>query len=81
MVWRYFRQCVDLDENGEQGNELGQIKAHQVLQNLDRTKTHNDFQAELRTLDIDGNGKVSLIEFLCLHFGSNWRELGTLTET
>lgn len=76
VVWSYFRQCCELDERGEEGNELEQIKAHQVLQNLGRTKTHNDFLAELSTLDIDQNGKVSLTEFLCLHYGVDWRGLG-----
>ena len=46
-----------------------------VLEKLGKTQTHLDFKMIMKQVDIDYNGKVSLIEFLCLHFNVEWQSV------
>lgn len=63
--------CVDSDT----GNELDEIKAHKLLECFGITKTHLDLRNLLKTIDIDKNGKVSLVELLVMQFKVDWKEL------
>lgn len=76
IVWQYNLLCEELDDKGEEGNELDDIKAHQVIEKLGNAKTHMDFKELMKTIDLDYNGKVSMTEFLVLHFNVDWKTLG-----
>ena len=78
IVWQYNLLCEQLDDKGEEGNELDDIKAHQVIEKLGNAKTHYDFKELMKKIDLDYNGKVSMTEFLVLHFDVKWEVLGTL---
>ena len=63
-VWTYVAKCVELDRRGEEGNELDEFQAHQLLEKLETALTVKDMRKVLTAADVDFNKYVSLCEFL-----------------
>lgn len=68
-IWDYTQKAIELDEaKGKDGNELDEFQAHRHLEAFDNTMTVIRMRQELREIDQDNNGKMSIIEFLAHHF-------------
>lgn len=59
-----LEKFVDLDPNGKEGKELDEFNAHRILEMHDQTLSAIKMREALRTIDLDSNNKMALIEFL-----------------
>jgi chromosome segregation ATPase len=70
--------CQDftkLDEaKGADGNELNEFDSHRLLERFDETLTVIKMREALRVIDVDANGKMSLLEYLL------WRYKKSVTQ-
>jgi len=73
IVWNYFRMCVELDPNGEEGKELDEVLAHRLLEKLEKALTVVEMREVMRKVDVDFNKYVSLLEFCVYKFKADWR--------
>uniref|UniRef100_A0A7S2RY24 TolA protein n=1 Tax=Mucochytrium quahogii TaxID=96639 RepID=A0A7S2RY24_9STRA len=74
-VWTFAQKCEQLDPKGEQGNELDELKAHILIEQIEGAVTVANMRQALRKVDIDFNKMVSLTEFLVFKYNVSWQEL------
>ncbi|CAK8991024.1 Phosphatidylinositol 4-phosphate 5-kinase its3 (1-phosphatidylinositol 4-phosphate kinase) (Diphosphoinositide kinase) (PIP5K) (PtdIns(4)P-5-kinase) [Durusdinium trenchii] len=74
-IWMFHNKCVELDPKGAEGNELDELKAHILIEQLEGAVTVTKMREALREVDVDFNGKVSLTEFLCFKYKVQWEVL------
>jgi len=69
FVWTIAHTFISLDPKKAEGNELDEFLAHKFLETLGETLTVVKLREELRKIDLDANGKMALLEFLCFKYG------------
>jgi len=52
----------------KEGNELDEFNSHKFLETLGETKTVIQLREQLRKIDLDANGKMALLEYLCFKY-------------
>eukprot|EP00013_Stygamoeba_regulata_P029482 CAMPEP_0177645824 /NCGR_PEP_ID=MMETSP0447-20121125/9453_1 /TAXON_ID=0 /ORGANISM="Stygamoeba regulata, Strain BSH-02190019" /LENGTH=363 /DNA_ID=CAMNT_0019148329 /DNA_START=81 /DNA_END=1172 /DNA_ORIENTATION=- len=72
-IWNWTREFVRLENlstnpRGEEGNELDQFWSAKFLEDNDVAMTQNARKEALRSIDVDHNGRMSLIEYLIWKF-------------
>jgi len=68
-VWKYTNRFIELDEfKKKHGCELDEFKAHKFLESWGETLTVIELRAKLRQIDLDANGKMALLEYLCFRY-------------
>lgn len=75
LVWTICHKFIEI-ENGEpkrygkrrneitEGDSIPEIKAHELLEKLGETLTVMEFRKQFKELDLDGNKRMSLSEYL-----------------
>ena len=77
-VWDMYHQMVKLDkENGKDGNELDEHKAHIFLEKTTGAITVKKMREVLREVDVDFNSMVSLTEALIYSYKIDYKYLVT----
>jgi len=67
-IWKYTQKFIELDDRKAGGNELDEFQAHKFLESLGETLTVMALRDKLRKIDLDANGKMALLEYLCFRF-------------
>ncbi|MES1915247.1 MAG: hypothetical protein MHM6MM_007223 [Cercozoa sp. M6MM] len=68
QVYEYASKFVELDDAGEDGNELDEFESHRFLELTDGAITVLALRNKLRDIDLDFNGKMALTEFLVFRY-------------
>lgn len=68
MVWEYSRGFQDLDARKDEGCELDEFYSHKFLENFGEPMTALELRNKLRTIDINNDHHMSLLEFLLNRF-------------
>ena len=74
-VWDFMQKAIEIDPKGADGNELGEMHAHRLLEAFDATLTVKKMREELAKIDVDFNKQMSLTEFLIHKYGVSWHML------
>lgn len=68
-IWDITQKFIELDEAKKaDGNELDEFNSHRLLEKFDETLTVIKMREALRVIDVDANGKMSLLEYLLWKF-------------
>jgi len=68
-IWKFATRFIALDEKQKKnGCELEEFLAHKFLESLGETLTIVELRAKLRKIDLDANGKMALLEYLCFRY-------------
>jgi len=71
-VWEWTHMFIEIDsEHKEEGINLDEFQAHRFVEKLGRTMTVVEFREHMKKLDLNFDKKVSIIEYLCFHFGTS----------
>lgn len=77
-VWDMYNQMVKLDtDNGKEGNELDEHRAHIFLEKTTGAITVKKMREVLREVDVDFNSMVSLTEALIYSYKIDYKYLVT----
>lgn len=84
-VWKYAHKFYEIQmgrrkyygatsknnpkEDSKEGKSLDQFQAHRFLESVGETKTASALRAELKTIDVDKNNKMSITEYLLFKYG------------
>ena len=72
-IWAIVHKAITLDS--EDGNELDEWKAHQLLESFGCTLTVEKMRAVLKDIDLDFNKMMSLTEYFIFKFEVDWKVL------
>jgi len=72
-VWKCTNKFMELDK--KDGNELDEFLAHKFLETLGETLTVIALRERLRKIDLDANGKMALLEYLCFKYNRTVQEV------
>ena len=75
QVYRWTCGFNELAPQGKEGSELDEFCAHKFLEHFGQTMTVLELRKTLREIDINKDGKMSMIEFLVFHFKTEVSEL------
>jgi len=75
-IWKWVELFSQLDE-GKKGDgcELDEFWSHKFLESLGQTMTVIEMREKFRTIDVDFNKRMSLIEYLAYHFKKSIQEV------
>jgi len=69
LIWGFANTFVTLDiERGKEGNDLDEFNTHRFLEKYGETRTIREMRDELRSIDIDFNKRIALIEYLLFRY-------------
>lgn len=68
-IWEYTQKCIQLDTRKGEGNELDEFWSHKFLESFGETLTILQLREQLKKIDLDVNGKMALLEYLCFKYG------------
>jgi len=68
LIWSYTQKCIELDTKKGEGNELDEFWSHKFLESFGETLTVLALREKLKKIDLDANGKMGLLEYLCFRF-------------
>jgi hypothetical protein len=75
-IWAIVNKAVTLDKKkGEEGCELDEWEAHQLLESFGCTLTVEKMRAVLKDIDLDFNKMMSLTEYFIFKFEVDWKVL------
>ncbi len=75
-VWKWVELFGQLDqEKKAEGCELDEFWSHKFLESLGETMTVIEMREKFRTIDVDFNKRMSLIEFLSFRFKKSIQEV------
>jgi len=74
-VWNFTNGFITLDSRKKQGNELDEFWSHKFLESLGETLTVIQLREKLRKIDLDANGKMSLLEYLMFKYSKTISEV------
>ena len=75
-IWAIVNKAVTLDKKkGEEGCELDEWEAHQLLESFGCTLTVEKMRAVLKDIDLDFNKMMSLTEYFIFKFEVDWKTL------
>jgi len=72
-VWKYTHKFIELDK--KEGNELDDFLAHKFLESTGQTLTVIALRETLRKIDLDANGKMALLEYLCFKYNKTVQDV------
>eukprot|EP01118_Nematostelium_gracile_P006061 TRINITY_DN1941_c0_g1_i1.p1 TRINITY_DN1941_c0_g1~~TRINITY_DN1941_c0_g1_i1.p1 ORF type:complete len:251 (-),score=80.84 TRINITY_DN1941_c0_g1_i1:11-763(-) len=76
IIWKYCVKIVELDtQKGKNGCDLDEFSAHRFLEQSGETKRVVELRESLRSLDLDNNKRMALIEFLLFRYKQTIKEL------
>jgi chromosome segregation ATPase len=68
-IWKYTAKFIELDTKSKKaGCELDEFMAHKFLESLGETLTVLALRDKLRKIDLDANGRMALLEYLCFRY-------------
>lgn len=67
-IWSYSQKFIELDVKKGEGNELDEFWSHKFLESFGETLTVLALREKLKKIDLDANGKMALLEYLCFRF-------------
>jgi len=67
-IWKFTHKFIELDTRKKAGNELDEFWSHKFLESLGETLTVIQLREKLRKIDLDANGKMALLEYLCFKY-------------
>lgn len=67
-IWEYTQKCISLDTRKAEGNELDEFWSHKFLESFGETLTILQLREQLKKIDLDANGKMGLLEYLCFKY-------------
>jgi len=68
-IWKFANKFIELDQaKKKEGNELDEFLSHKFLESLGETLTVIALREKLRKIDLDANGKMALMEYLCFKY-------------
>jgi len=70
-IWKCAQKFIELDSKKKEGNELDEFWSHKFLESLGETLTVIQLRDKLRKIDLDANGKMALLEYLCFKYEKN----------
>jgi len=70
-----LRSLLSLKKNKKNGNELDEFLSHKFLESLGETLTVIALREKLRKIDLDMNGKMALLEYLCFRYSKEVRDV------
>jgi len=68
QIWTYTQKFIELDPKKASGNELDEFWSHKFLESFGETLTVLALREQLKKIDLDVNGKMALLEYLCFRF-------------
>jgi len=75
-VWKWVELFGQLDQDKKaEGCELDEFWSHKFLESLGETMTVIEMREKFRTIDVDFNKRMSLIEFLAFRFKKSIQEV------
>jgi len=74
-IWKYTDRFIALDEKKKEGNELDEFFSHKFLESFGETLTVLNLREKLRQIDLDCNGKMSLMEYLMFRYAKKIPEV------
>jgi len=74
-IWKFAQKFIELDPKKKEGNELDEFWSHKFLESLGETLTVVKLREELRRIDLDANGKMALLEYLCFRYGKTVQQV------
>jgi len=76
-IWKFTNGFISLDAKKKEGNELDEFWSHKFLESLGETLTVINLREKLRKIDLDANGKMSLMEYLMFRYSKTIPEVLT----
>jgi len=67
-IWKYVQTFQKIDKRGKTGNDLDEFEAHKFLESLGETLTVIALRERLRTIDVDNNNRMALMEYLIFKY-------------
>jgi len=67
-IWKYTQKFIELDTKKAEGNELDEFWSHKFLESFGETLTVIALREKLKKIDLDANGKMALLEYLCFKY-------------
>jgi len=75
-IWTFTQKFIELDTTKKkEGNELDEFQAHKFLESLGETLTVVALREKLRKIDLDCNGKMALLEYLCFKYQKSVKQI------
>jgi len=75
-IWKYAQKIIELDlEKGKKGSDLDEFSAHRFLEHMSETKRVIELRESLRSIDLDFNKRMALIEYLLFRYKQTIKEL------
>jgi len=75
-IWNCTQKFIELDaRKKKEGNELDEFEAHKFLETLGETLTVIKLREKLREIDLDANGKMALVEYLCFKYAKTVQQV------
>jgi DNA repair exonuclease SbcCD ATPase subunit len=75
-IWKYTNKFIDLDDKMKKnGCELDEFQAHKFLESLGETMTVIALRERLKKIDLDCNGKMALLEYLCFKYNKTIKQI------
>jgi len=74
-IWKFAAKFIELDPKKKEGNELDEFWSHKFLESLGETLTVVKLREELRKIDLDANGKMALLEYLCFKYNKTVQQV------
>jgi hypothetical protein len=70
-IWEYTHGFIGLDTKKEEGCDLDEFYSHKFLENFGETMTALELRNKLRTIDINNDHHMSLLEYLLNRFSQD----------
>jgi len=70
-IWNFTQKFIHFDEKKKAGCELDEFWSHKFLESLGETLTVVALREKLRKIDLDANGRMALLEYLCFRFSNS----------
>jgi len=75
-IWKFVQKFIELDDKKKkEGCELDEFQAHKFLESLGETLTVVSLREKLRKIDLDCNGKMALLEYLCFKYSKSVKQI------
>jgi len=78
-VWKFTQKFIELDaKKKKEGHDLDEFEAHKFLESLGETMTVVALRERLRTIDLDSNNRMSLVEYLIFRYKKKQSKISSL---
>lgn len=73
-IWINTQKFIELDTKKGEGNELDEFWSHKFLESFGETLTVVELRERLKKIDLDVNGKMALLEYLCFKYNKTVKQ-------